>query len=164
MPSEKTPKGTARGPMPTKRLRYIGTKPEGLATGIAFDLLSNIKYQSMIVRLNGDLAGEFATAMTIDGVSLGETHGFVAGLVHKVFSQIPIRLNLNINGPFRALIQMAKAFKDPTQVIAPVMPFPIDSPALKVEVLSTTKNEEQTTGPAAPTEPPIQPPPSGGTK
>ena len=50
---------------------------------------------------------------------------------------------MNINGPFRALIQMAKAFKDPTEVIAPVMPFPIDSPALKVEVLSTTKNEEQ---------------------
>ena len=39
---------------------------------------------------------------------------------------------------------MAKAFKDPTQVIAPVMPFPIDSPALKVEVLSTNKNEQQT--------------------
>ena len=148
---------------PGGELRYSGTKPEGLATGIVFDLLSNIKYKSMVVRLNGDLAGEFATAMTIDGVSLGETHGFVAGLVHKVFSQIPIRLNLNINGPFRALIQMAKAFKDPTQVIAPVMPFPIDSPALKVEV-STTKNEEQTTEPAAPTQPPIQPPPPGGTQ
>ena len=49
--------------------------------------------------------------------------------------RLPLRLNVNINGPFRALIQMAKAFKDPTQVIAPVMPFPIDSPALKVEVL-----------------------------
>jgi hypothetical protein len=58
---------------------------------------------------------------------------------------------------------MAKAFKDPTQVIAPVMPFPIDSPALKVEV-STTKNEEQTTEPAAPTQPPNQPPPPGGTQ
>ena len=57
---------------------------------------------------------------------------------------MPIQLNLNINGPFRALIQMAKAFKDPTQVIAPVMPFPIDSPALKVEV-RTTKTEDQTT-------------------
>jgi hypothetical protein len=38
-------------------------------------------------------------------------------------------------------------------VIAPVMPFPVDSPALKVEVLSTTKNEEPTPNP-----------PSGGTK
>ena len=66
---------------------------------------------------------------------------------------------MNINGPFRALIQMAKAFKDPTQVIAPVMPFPVDSPALKVEVLSTTKSEQTQPSPrrqaaATPTPPP----------
>ena len=99
----------------------------------------------MIIRLDGDLAGEFATKLTIDQVSLGPGHGLLAGLVHRPFSKLPLKLNVNINGPFRALIQMAKAFKDPTQVIAPVMPFPINSPALKVEVLSTTKNEEQPT-------------------
>jgi hypothetical protein len=118
----------------------------------------------MSVRLNGDLAGEFATKLTIEGPSLGPTHGFVAGLVHKVFSQIPLRLNVNINGPFRALIQMAKGFKDPTQVIAPVMPFPIDSPALKVEVLSTTKQEQQTTQPAGKQPPANTSPPPGGKK
>ena len=59
---------------------------------------------------------------------------------------------------------MAKAFKDPTQVIAPVMPFPINSPALKVEVLSTTKNEQQTAKPAGPPQPANQSPPPGGTK
>jgi hypothetical protein len=150
---------------PGGELKYTGTKPAGLASGIVFDLLSDIKYKSMVVRLNGDLAGEFATTLTIDGVSLGQAHGLVAGLVHKVFSQIPIRLNVNINGPFRALIQMAKAFKDPTQVIAPVMPFPIDSPALKVEVLTTNKNEQQSTKPAPqPQTKPANPQPSGGSK
>jgi hypothetical protein len=151
---------------PGGEFKYTGTKPGGLAAGIAYDLFTNIKYKSMIVRLNGDLAGEFATRLTIEGPSLGPTHGFVAGLVHKVFSQIPLRLNVNINGPFRALIQMAKGFKDPTEVIAPVMPFPIDSPALKVEVLSTNKNEQQTTAPAANsnTATPSPPPPPGGTK
>jgi translocation and assembly module TamB len=78
-------------------------------------------------------------------------------------SQIPLRLNGNINGPFRALIQMAKGFKDPTQAIAPVMPFPIDSPALKVEVLSSSKNEQQTTEPA-PQPQPANPSPPGGKK
>jgi hypothetical protein len=149
---------------PGGQLTYTGTKPEGLATNVAFDLFSDIRYRTMVVRLNGDLAGEFATTLTIDGVSLGPSHGFVAGLVHKVFSQLPLRLNVNINGPFRAIIQMAKGFKDPTQVIAPVMPFPIDSPALKVEVLSTNKNEEQTTEPAAQTPPPNPSPPPGGSK
>jgi hypothetical protein len=149
---------------PGGELKYTGTKPGGLAAGIAFDLFTDIKYRSMIVRLNGDLAGEFATNMTIEGPSLGPTHGFVAGLVHKVFSQIPLRLNVNINGPFRALIQMAKGFKDPTQVIAPVMPFPIDSPALKVDVISTTKNEDKSTQPAAQQRPANQSPPPGGKK
>jgi translocation and assembly module TamB len=148
---------------PGGELKYSGTKPAGLAPGIVFDLLSDIRYKSMIVRLNGDLAGEFASNLTIEGPSLGQTHGLIAGLVRKVFSQIPLRLNVNINGPFRALIQMAKGFKDPTQAIAPVMPFPIDSPALKVEVLSTTKNEQQTTQPA-PKPQPATPSPSGGKK
>jgi translocation and assembly module TamB len=149
---------------PGGELHYTGTRPAGLAPGIAFDLFSDIRYNSMIVRLNGDLAGEFATKLTIEGPALGPTHGFVAGLVHKVFSQIPLRLNVNINGPFRALIQMAKGFKDPTEVIAPVMPFPVDSPALKVDVLSTNKNEEQTTVPAPQSQPANQSPPPGGKK
>jgi hypothetical protein len=144
---------------PGGELKYTGTKPKGLAAGVAFDLLQDIRFKSMIVRLDGDLAGEFATRMTIDGVSLGPAHGFVAGLVHRVFSQIPMRLNVNVNGPFRALIQMAKAFKDPTQVIAPVMPFPIDSPALKVDVISATKNEEQSTAPSQPQSVKTSPPP-----
>jgi len=149
---------------PGGELKYSGTKVGGLAGGIAFDLLSDIRYKTMVVRLNGDLAGEFATTLTIDGVSLGQTHGLAAGLVRKVLSQIPIRLNVNINAPFRALIQMAKAFKDPTQVIAPVMPFPIDSPALKVEVLSTNKNEQETTQPAPQATPANPSPPPGGTQ
>ncbi|MGE5564358.1 MAG: YdbH domain-containing protein [Bacillota bacterium] len=149
---------------PGGELHYTGTRPAGLAPGIAFDLFSDIRYKSMIVRLNGDLAGEFATRMTIEGPSLGPSHGFVAGLVHKVFSQIPLRLNVNINGPFRALIQMAKGFKDPTQVIAPVMPFPIDSPALKVDVISTNKQEEQTVQPPEHTPTVNQAPPPGGKK
>ncbi len=65
---------------PGGELKYTGTKPGGLAPQIAFDLFSDIRYKTMIVRLNGDLAGEFATNLTIDGVSLGETHGLVAGL------------------------------------------------------------------------------------
>jgi hypothetical protein len=149
---------------PGGELHYTGTKPGGLAAGVAFDLFTDIRYKSMIVRLNGDLAGEFATRMTIEGPSLGPTHGFVAGLVHRVFAQIPLRLNVNINGPFRALIQMAKGFKDPTQVIAPVMPFPIDSPALKVDVISTNKQEQQTTQPAPQSQPANPSPPAGGKK
>jgi len=45
------------------------------------------------------------------------------------------------------------------------MPFPIDSPALKVEVLNSNKEEEQHTAPAPPQAlPPTQFPPPGGKK
>jgi translocation and assembly module TamB len=150
---------------PGGRLHYTGTKPKGLVAGTAVNLLSDIRYRSMIIRLDGDLAGEFATRLTVDQVSLGPSHGLLAGLVRSAFSKLPLRLNVNINAPFRALIQMAKGFKDPTQAIAPVMPFPVDSPALKVEVLSTTKEEQQTQPkPVSQAAPPRQSPPPGGTK
>jgi translocation and assembly module TamB len=130
--------------------QYTGTKPNaGVVAGLTFDLLRDLKYRSMIVRLNGDLAGEFATRITIDQVALGSKGGGLSGLVRGAFKNVPLKLNLNISGPFRALIQMAKAFKDPREAIAPVMPFPVDSPSLDVVVISTGKQEEQT--PTTPT-------------
>jgi hypothetical protein len=130
---------------PGGELQYTGTKPKaGMVAGLAFDLLRDLKFRSMIVRLDGDLAGEFATRMTIDKISLGTGGGFASKLVRSAFSKVPLKLNLNISGPFRALIQMAKAFKDPRQAISPVMPFPIDSPSLDVVVVQSSKQEEQT--------------------
>jgi translocation and assembly module TamB len=150
---------------PGGRLHYTGTKPKGLMAGTVVGLLSDIRYRTMIIRLDGDLAGEFATRLTVDQVSLGPSHGLLAGLVRGAFSKLPLKLNVNINAPFRALIQMAKAFKDPTQAIAPVMPFPVDSPALKVEVLSTIKQEQSGSAkPPVQAPPPRQSPPPGGTK
>lgn len=149
---------------PGGELKYSGTKPKGMAAGLAVDLLSDVRFRSMVIHLDGDLSGEFATRVAIDQVSLGPGHGFVAGLVHSAFSKLPLKLNLNVNGPFRALIQMAHSFNDPTQVIAPVMPFPIDSPALKVDVLSSTKSTEPVGPQPKSTTPPNQSPPPGGTK
>jgi hypothetical protein len=156
--------GKLTGRAPGGELKYTGTKPKGLAAGLAVNLLSDIRFRSMVIRLDGDLSGEFATRLSIDQVSLGPAHGFLAALAHRAFSRLPLKLNVNINGPFRALIQTAKAFKDPTQAIAPVMPFPIDSPALKVDVLSTTKTEQPSSTPSRQTPQPNQSPPPGGKK
>jgi hypothetical protein len=124
--------------------RYTGTKPKaGMITGAVFSLLSDLNYRSMVVRLDGDLSGEFASRITIDKISLGKGGGLAGSLIRNAFAKVPLRVNLNVNGPFRALIQTAKAYKDPRQAIAPVMPFPIDSPALDVVVIENRKNEEQ---------------------
>jgi hypothetical protein len=129
---------------PGGEFRYTGTKPKaGMMVGVAFDLLSDIKYQSMIIRLDGDLAGEFATRFTINQVSLGNRGGFISGLVRGAFKNVPMIVNLNIHGPFRSLIQMARGFKDPTSVIAPVMPFPLDAPGIATETRVLGKQEDQ---------------------
>jgi hypothetical protein len=131
---------------PGGEFNYTGTAPKaGIAVGLAFDLLSNIRYQSMIIRLDGDLAGEFATRFTINDVSLGNKGGFIADIVRGAFKKVPMRVNLNIHGPFRALIQMAKGMKDPTAVIAPVLPFPLDTPGIVTETRVLNKEEEQKT-------------------
>ena len=98
----------------------------------------------MIIPLDGDLAGEFATRFTINDVSLGTEGGFIADLVRGAFEDVPLRVNLNIRGPFRALIQMAKGFEDPTTVISPVMPFPLDTPGIVTETRTLRKDEDQT--------------------
>ena len=130
---------------PGGQFRYTGTKPDaGMMVGVAFDLLSDIRYRTMVIRLDGDLAGEFATRFTIAEITLGTEGGFVASLIRGAFRNVPLRVNLNINGPFRALIQMAKGFKDPRPVIEPVMPFPLDAPGIVTEIRSLRKEEDQT--------------------
>jgi len=129
---------------PGGEFSYNGTKPDaGLMVGVAFDLLSNIRYRAMTIRLDGDLAGEFATRFAINQVSLGNRGGFVAGLVRNALDDIPLKVNLNITGPFRALIQTAKAFRDPTILIQPVLPFPLDAPGVVTETRTLRKEEEQ---------------------
>ncbi|MFP5330138.1 MAG: YdbH domain-containing protein [Alphaproteobacteria bacterium] len=146
---------------PGGEFKYTGTKPDaGLAAGVAFDLLSNLHYRNMVIRLEGDLAGEFATRFTISEITLGTEGGFIAGIVRNAFRNVPLRVNLNINGPFRALIQMAKGFKDPTLVIEPVMPFPLDAPGIITEtrVLRKEEDQEQTQPPEGEVELSTQPP------
>ena len=95
----------------------------------------------MIVRLDGDLAGEFATRLTIDGVALGQTG--TQRFIRSILKRLPLKLNVSIIGPFRALIATAKAFRDPRQVIEDVLPRPLDEvPGIVTEV--RRKDEEQT--------------------
>ena len=129
---------------PGGEFAYTGTKPQaGLAVGLAFDLLSQIRYQQMVIRLDGDLAGEFATRFAISDISLSNKGGFAAGIVRNAFKKVPLVVNLSIRGPFRALISMAKGFKDPSDVIQPVLPFPLDAPGLAIETKILRKEEEQ---------------------
>ena len=125
-------------------LKYNGVVNKanlGMMGGIAFDALRDLRFRSMIVRLDGDLAGEFATRLAIDGVALGQTG--TQKIIRSLLKRIPLKMNVTIRGPFRALIATAKAFRDPRTIIADVLPRPLDEvPGIVTEV--RRREEEQT--------------------
>jgi hypothetical protein len=113
----------------------------GMIGGLAFDALRDLQFKSMIIRLDGYLDGEFATRMTIEGVGLGNTS---TQRLIKSLNKIPLTFNVTIKGPFRALIATAKSFRDPTQVIEPALPRPLDEvPGIVVETRRQEENQEQ---------------------
>jgi hypothetical protein len=117
----------------------------GMFGGLAFDALRDLRFKSMIMRLDGYLDGEFATRMTIEGVGLGNTstQRFI-----KSLNKIPLTFNVSIKGPFRALIATAKSFRDPTQVIEPALPRPLDEvPGIIVETRRQEEKQEQSQTP-----------------
>jgi hypothetical protein len=118
----------------------------GTMGNIAFEALRDLRFKSMIVRLDGELAGEFVTRLAIDGVGLGQTgtQKIIRGLLKK----IPLKMNVEIRGPFRALIATAKAFRDPRKVIEDVLPRPLDEvPGIVTEVRRKEEDKDQTQTP-----------------
>jgi hypothetical protein len=145
---------------PGGTLSYVGVINKsnmGMMANIAFDALKELRYRSMIIRLDGDLAGEFATRLTIDQLGLGGTSG-PAKILRNAFSKVPFRFNINIRGPFRALIQTAKSYRDPRQQIGTVLPRPLeDIPGIVTEVRRRDEDKEQTQTPVEETVTPTPP-------
>jgi translocation and assembly module TamB len=118
----------------------------GTMGNIAFNALRDLRFKSMIIRLDGDLAGEFTSRLTIDGVGLGQTT--TQKIIRSLLAQIPLKLNVTISGPFRALIATAKSVIDPRLVIKDVLPRPLeDIPGITTEVRRVEEQKAQTQTP-----------------
>ncbi len=117
----------------------------GMVGGLAFDALRDLRFQSMIIRLDGYLDGEFATRLTVEGVGLGNTstQRFI-----RAVNKIPFKFNVTIKGPFRALIATAKSFRDPRNIITDALPRPLDEvPGIVTEVRRREEQQTQTQTP-----------------
>jgi len=114
----------------------------GTMGNIAFNALRDLRFKSMIIRLDGDLAGEFTSRLTIEGVGLGQTS--TQRIIRSLLAKVPLRMNVTISGPFRALIATAKSFNDPRNVIKDVLPRPLDDvPGITTEVRRVEENQQQ---------------------
>jgi hypothetical protein len=119
----------------------------GTMGNIAFNALRDLRFKSMIIRLDGDLAGEFTSRLAIDGVGIGQTNQ-TQKIIRSLLAKIPLKLNVTISGPFRALIATAKSVSDPRQVIKDVLPRPLeDVPGITTEVRRVEENKQQTQTP-----------------
>ena len=119
----------------------------GTMGNIAFNALRDLRFKSMIIRLDGDLAGEFAARLAIDGVGIGQSNS-TQRIIRSLLSKIPLKLNVTITGPFRALIATAKSVTDPRRVIGDVLPRPLDDiPGITTEVRRVEEKQQQTQTP-----------------
>jgi len=131
-------------------LSYVGVVNKanlGTMGNIAFNALRDLQFKSMIIRLDGDLAGEFAARLNVDGAGIGQTNK-TQRLIRSLLAKLPLHLNVTITGPFRALIATAKSVSDPRQVIKDVLPRPLDDvPGITTEVRRVEEQQQQTQTP-----------------
>ncbi len=145
---------------PGGSLSYVGVVNRanmGMMAKIAFDALKDLRFRSMIVRLDGDLAGEFTSRLTIEQLGLSGESG-PAKILRNAFAKVPFRFNITIRGPFRSLIQTAKSYRDPRQQIDTVLPRPLeDIPGIVTEVRRREEDKQQTQTPVQETITPTPP-------
>ncbi|HYD38200.1 MAG TPA: YdbH domain-containing protein, partial [Allosphingosinicella sp.] len=115
-------------------LSYIGEltdKELGVYGKLAFDALKSLRYSKLVVDLNGSLEGEFVAAIELDGVARdpaltvapsGGIRGMVAARALGQLARIPFEFNINVQGPFRALIGTMRSLHDPTLLIQTTLP------------------------------------------
>ena len=131
-------------------LSYVGVVNRsnlGMLGNLAFDALKELRYRSMIIRLDGDLAGEFATRLTIEQLGLAGQSG-ISRIIQGAFRKVPFRFNISIKGPFRSLIQTAKSYRDPREQIGAVLPRPLeDVPGIVTEVRRREDEQQQSQTP-----------------
>ena len=120
-------------------ISYIGEltdKQLGTYGKLAFDALKSLRYDKLLIRLDGALDGEFLTTIELDGVNrnLAGTQR-AAQFVHSAY---PFEFNISIRGPLRAVLATARSLEDPTGLIQSVLP-----EALRDQPTTTSVQKEE---------------------
>ncbi|HYI39081.1 MAG TPA: YdbH domain-containing protein [Allosphingosinicella sp.] len=115
-------------------LSYIGEltdKALGVYGKLAFDALKSMRYSKLTIDLDGSLEGEFVAGIELDGIArdtaltvapAGGIKGMVASRALTQLAKIPFEFNINVKGPFRALIGTMRSLHDPTLLIQSTLP------------------------------------------
>lgn len=130
---------------PGGTLSYVGEVSEeqlGTFGMAAFNALRSLRYDKFIINLDGSLEGEFLAGIELDGIATNTNQGGIVGYVINQIAKMRFEFNINIRGPFRALIATARSLSDPSVIIQPVLPPELQG--LPVEVIEQDREQEST--------------------
>lgn len=90
---------------PGGTVSYVGAlsyKDLSMMANFAFDALKSLDYSSMIIGMDGNLAGDVITRVEFTGIRQGKDAK--QNFVTRQISKIPVKFNINIHAPFYSLI------------------------------------------------------------
>ena len=138
---------------PGGSLSYVGEltdKRLGAYGKLAFDALKALTYSRLIVDLNGSLDGEFVAGIHLDGVARdpsvatikgGGLRGMLANRALSQLAKLPFKFNIQVKGPFRAVIGTARSLEDPTNLIQSVLPQKLKDQPTTTSVVQPKESE-----------------------
>lgn len=100
-------------------LAYVGDVTNanlGKFARLAFDALKSMRYQRLMIELNGSLDGEIVSRIIFDGSNVSTEKKKRGGLLGPLMG-LPFRFNISITAPFRGLVNSAQTFVDPMSVL-----------------------------------------------
>ncbi|GGB58653.1 hypothetical protein GCM10010833_11790 [Blastomonas aquatica] len=103
-------------------LAYVGEltyEDLGTMANFAFNALRSLRYQYLIIEMDGDLAGEVVTRIRFDGLSQGE--GASRNILTRQVEKLPLQFNVTISAPFLQLITSARSLYDTQYVTDPAL-------------------------------------------
>src|SRR3546814_11793029 len=93
---------------------YVGEVSEadiGGAGKLAFDALKSLKYNALIIEMDGQLDGEIISTVLFNGSNQQPVNPTGSSLPVKA-TGLPFKFNITIRAPFRALLNTADSFTD----------------------------------------------------
>jgi hypothetical protein len=133
-------------------LSYVGDVTNanlGRFARLAFDALKSMRYDRLIIDLNGQLDGEIVSRVRFDGTNdrpqETATRNGIMGRLLAPLTRLPFRFNITITAPFRGLVNSAQTFIDPSLL-------------LRNGAVEPTPSQPEQGEPVVPAPTPVQPP------
>ncbi|MBU6266225.1 MAG: YdbH domain-containing protein [Sphingomonadales bacterium] len=99
---------------PGGNVSYVGEltyKDLSAMANFAFQTLRDLDYKTMTIGMDGPLAGELVTRVSMSGVTQGRKAK--KNFITRQLARLPIRFDVNVRAPFYQLVTSFKSFYDP---------------------------------------------------